>query len=691
MDLRMVHRNFTHKQWILTAIILIGGTSSNITFLVTKHPIINETMYETYSSLYTLDMSNQTGFEFPIDKVMLIHNGLSRYHCNNCGVHSIYRVSLSKLPQLSHLMLKNNTLRYIHPDAFECNTWLEKVNLAGNQLSTFNPEATIRHISSLSMLDLSWNEQFDLNRVDLQGTRLMFFTCNHCHTTILNRTTLTSMPKLSQLYLSYNGMERIDDAALVQAKYIQILNVDGNRNLQRLNLKSESIKKLSAKECSLRGTLNTSKMPMLEFINVRNNNIISLDEHGFMQNTVLNDVLLDDNLIEKVPNFLLDLPLNGLWKLCLDRNPLQPDLQVDAAKDLYTAKKLRNSCLDDANHLHKFENYLPNINGKAVYKKSPIHYLSSDGLTVDLSNRNIVYIEQEYLVDNENVKKVLFDDNHSFDFQQNRVFLKSSSIEGLSLKNCSITTIYEATFKELHNLKYLHLQGNKIQFIRSDSLFKNNPSISFISLANNKLDFIAALAFQKLEKLEILQLDRNERLSNKANDSFLLSKSLRKLSCRHCRFEWLDAMTLVGLPNLLELNLEHNNIAILDANSLQRTTQLKYLNLHHNHLLAFEPNIYQLSQLKTLCLGGSPNFDLEHPKNQVLVDNIQKMMQLDKGCSDNTFSKELDKRYNKDENETKLHPKIEHASLINFETSSAGFRADMAIPLLLCFVVFLLF
>ncbi|XP_065079776.1 protein artichoke-like [Ochlerotatus camptorhynchus] len=671
----MVHQHLIHIQWILTTIILIGGTSSDIIFLVTNHPVINQTMYVTYPNLFMLDMSNQADFEFPIDQVMLIHDGLSRYHCNNCGVHSIYRVSLSALPQLTHLILKNNTLRYIHPDAFEYNTRLEKVDLAGNQLSTLNPEATIRHISSLSMLDLSWNEQFDLNRVDLQGTRLMFFTCNHCHTTILNRTTLTSTSRLSQLDLSYNGMERIDDAALVQAKYIQILNVDGNRDLQRLNLISESIKKLSAKECNLGGTLNTSKLPMLEFINVRMNKINWLDEHGFMQNTVLNGVLLDDNLIEKVPYFLLELPLKGMRRLCLDRNPLQPDFQVDAAKDLYAAKKLRNNCLDDAYNLHKFENYLPNINGNAVYKKSPIHYLSSDGL-VDLSNRNIVYIEQDYLVDNENVKKVLFDHNHSFDFQQNRVFLKSSSIEGLSLKNCSITTIYETTFKELHNLKYLHLQGNQIQFIRSDSLFKNNPSISFISLANNKLDFIAVLAFQKLEKLEILQLDWNERLSNKANNPFLLSTSLRKLSCRHCRFEWLDAMTLVGLPNLLELDLEHNNIAILDANSLQRTTQLKYLNLHHNHLLAFEPNINQQSHLKTLCLGGSPNFDLEHPKNQVLIDNIQKMMQLDKDCPDQQFSKELDKRYNKVKNETKLHPKIEVASLMNLETSSAETKDD---------------
>ncbi|XP_065079745.1 toll-like receptor 6 [Ochlerotatus camptorhynchus] len=682
----MERRNLIYNFLIIFTLIDKGTTFSILNLenstIVTDQPVINQTMYVTYPDLFMLDMSNQADFEFPIDKVMLIHDGLSRYHCNKCGVHCIYRESLSALPQLTHLMLENNSLQCIHPDAFENNIRLKELNLAGNQLSTFNPEAAIRHISNLLILNLSLNDKFDLNRVDLHGTRLISFTCNHCHTTILNRTTLTSMPKLSQLDLSNNGMEQIDDDALLQARYIQILYVDGNRNLQRLNLKSESIKKLSAKKCNLGGTLNTSKLPMLEFINVRMNKINWLDEHGFMQNTVLNGVLLDDNLIEKVPNFLLDLPLKGLEKLCLDRNPLQPDLQVDAAKDLYAAKKLRNSCLDDANNLHKFENYLPNINGKAVYKKSPLHNLRSDGLTVDLSNRNIVYIEQEYLVDNENVKKVLFDHNHSFDFQQNRVFLKSSSIEGLSLKNCSITTIYEATFKELHNLKYLHLQGNKIQFIRSESLFKNNPNISFISLTNNKLDFIAALAFQKLEKLEILQLDWNERLSNKANNPFLLSKSLRKLSCRHCRFEWLDAMTLVGLPNLLELNLEHNKIAILDANSLQWTTQLKYLNLHDNHLLAFEPNINELSRLKKLCLGGSPIFDLEHPKNQVLIDNIQKMMQLDKDCPDQQFSKELDERYNiisKDKNETKQ-------ALVNFVTSSAAcYRTDMAIPVLLSF------
>ncbi|XP_065079827.1 chaoptin-like [Ochlerotatus camptorhynchus] len=676
----MARKFIIHIQWILPSVILfVKSITSDIRFpditsIATKHAISHETMYAVYPNLLQLDMSNQTGFEFPVDQVLLIHDELSRFVCNNCGIHSIYQLSLSKLPQLTHLIMENNSLRYVHPDAFEYNTRMEKISLAGNQLSTFNSEATIRHIAGLAMLDLSWNERFDLNKVELQGTRMFFFTCNHCHTTFLDRNTLARMPRLSQLYLSHNGMERIDDDALMMAKYVKILNVDGNRGLLRLNLKSVSLMKLSAERCSLEGTLHTSKLPLLEYINVRANRITRVNEHGFMQNTNIKVVLLDDNLITKVPTVLLELPLNGLKQLCLDRNPLQPCPRIDEAKTLYSTRSLRKGCLDDGNHLTKFENYLPNVSGHAVYKKMTIHHLSSDGMTVDLSNRAIVYIEPDYVIDDQNVTEVLFDNNHSFDFKPYRVFLNSSRVERMSLMNCSITEIYEPTFKELPNLKSIHLQGNNIKSIDSNSLFTSNPGITFLSLSHNNLEFIAAQSFQTLENLEILHLDWNDRLSNKANTPFLLSTSLRKLSCIHCRFEWLDHMTLARLPNLLELNLENNHIARLDADVLQWTTQLKYLNLRHNHLVAFEPNINQLSHLKTLCLAGSPNFDLEHNKNMDLLDNIQKMMQLDKDCQDEKFSEKLVGLYikrNKAKHETIDVPKVEHIRLQKFETSSA--------------------
>lgn len=198
------------------------------------------------------------------------------------------------------------------------------------------------------------------------------------------------------------------------------------------------------------------------------------------------------------------------------------------------------------------------------------------------------------------------------------------------------------------------MEGNKIQFVRSNVLFENNPGLSFLSLSNNDIEFITANAFKNQSNLEVLVLDWNYRLTNRENEVFLQSTSLRYLSCRHCSFVRLDNMTLAGLPNLTNLTLEHNFIATLDPNALQQTTKLRYLNLRHNHLVAFEPNINQLDQLKVLCLAGSPMFDLDHPKNQALLEGLQRMMELDKDCQDTTFSNKLRERYdlrNKDKND----------------------------------------
>ncbi|XP_065075697.1 protein artichoke-like isoform X2 [Ochlerotatus camptorhynchus] len=681
----------TMLRFILSIIIclrIIGVTTSviifpHITTIETKHPIVNETMYAAYPNLWLLDMSNQTRFEFPVDQVLLIHDCLTHYVCNNCGIHSIYQISLSQLPELTSLIVNNNTLQYIHPDAFEYNTLLKKVSLVGNQLSTFNPEATIRHMPALNILYLSSNEQFDLNKVDLQSPRLMQLFCNYCHTTFLVQQTLTNMPRLSVLYLSYNVIDRIDDDALMLAKYIKRLTINGNKPLHRLNLTSTSLIDLNAAECSLNGTLDTSHLPMLESINVRNNRIARINEDGFQQNPDIKIILLDDNSIEKVPTILLGLPMNRLEQLCMDRNPLQPCNQTDYAKELYEIRRLRRSCLDDKNPLHEFENYLPITTGKAVYKKTPIHLRSSDGLTVDLSGREIVYIEPDYLVDDRNVTNVLFDDNRSFEFQQDTIFLKSSSVELISLQNCSITTLYEATFKELPNLKTLHLQGNQVRSIHSHLLFKNNPTLTFLSLSHNNLELIVANAFQNHSQLEVLHLDWNGHLSNSAHGPFLLSASLRKLSCRHCRFVRLDNMALTGLPNLIELNLEHNHIELLEADALRWTTELKYLNLRHNRLVVFKPNVYQLNHMKTLCLAGNPQFDFE----QLLLHDIQKIKQLNKDCQDEQFSNNLVERYKlikEVKNGTMELGQSKPVSLMYVETSSTvSLTADVSIILLM--------
>lgn len=609
----------------LTFVAVVFGTKTkheNWQYIKTNVSITNASMYSHYPHLSELDMSNQVEFEFPAHQVLLDHGELSRFVCNNCGIHTIYQESLSKLPLLSHLTLINNSIAFVHPDAFALNDRLENVDLTGNRLSTFNSEATIRHIHALNILVLSRNKYFDLNQITLNATGLLYFTCNYCDTVFMHQNTLTSMPELRELNLSYNAIESFADDALKFSK-INVLNIDGNRNLLRLNLNSRSLKTLSAEGCNLEGTLYTSKLPLLEYINVRMNRISAVHENGFIQVKNIKTILLDDNLITKLPTTLLKLPLNGLTRLCMDSNPFQPSPDVYEGKQLYWTRLLRRDCLDDGNHFGQFENYLSSGGGLAVYKKTYQHI--NKELVIDLRNRNIVYIEPDYIFEKWGVPTLLFDNNHLFDFSP-VAFLISFEIERLSLENCAITNIYSATFEKIPYLKFLHLDGNNINFIYSN-VFESNKKLEFLSLSYNNLTF---LDIKAVGSLKTLILDGNNRLA-----AFLTSVSLRKLSCMYCGFTRLDNVT-ISMPNLVELNFNHNKIETIDYDILYQTTELEHLYLRSNHLVRFELNINQMANLKTLCLANNFNFDYEH-----FNFDVKKMMQLDKNCSDNKFSDKL--------------------------------------------------
>ncbi|XP_062709969.1 leucine-rich repeat-containing protein egg-6-like isoform X2 [Aedes albopictus] len=244
----------------------------------TNNPITNEAMYADYPYLRELDMSNQMTFEFPEKKILLIHHSLSVYICNNCGVTSIYHETFSKLPHLTSIELRNNSMKYVHPDAFMHNNRLDKIDFSGNKLVTLNPEATLRHISSLSIINFSQNPGMDMNRVKLASDRLMILSCNNCATTFLGRNTFADMPRISQIDLKENSIGQIFDDALESLEYVKSLNIDGNRNLQTMSFASKTLKRLSAENCSLEGTLQTSNLPALKIAKVRGNRLTHLDE-----------------------------------------------------------------------------------------------------------------------------------------------------------------------------------------------------------------------------------------------------------------------------------------------------------------------------------------------------------------------------------------------------------------------------
>ncbi|XP_021712804.1 toll-like receptor 6 [Aedes aegypti] len=565
-----------------------------------EKPITNEKMYAAYPYLHELDMSYQTTFDFPKHQVLLDHERLTAYICNYCGIKLIFKQTFSKLPQLMQIELKNNALEYVHPDSFKHNTRLDQIDLSANKLVTFNSQATLRHISLVSMLDLSQNLKLDINRVKLESNRLMIFNCNNCATTYLDRNSFAGMSGLSQVNFKENMIEQIHYDALKSLNHLKTLNIDGNRNLTMLSFTSKSLKRLSAENCSLEGTLQTSNLPELISINVRGNRITHLDELSLVANWKINSLLLDDNELQKVPEIVIKLP--HLQRLCLDRNLLQPYENIYEATSVYKAKFLRQNCSQDDDFYHKFEYQLPNRNGVAVYKKKPVHSVSNGGSMVDLSGRNIIFIEQDYLIEYANVLEFTFDNNHNFDFKESMPFLESNTVEILYMRNCSITALNSSTFAKLPKLTSLHLQGNQILSLRSTSFYPRH-GLTYINLASNNLQLISLTAFQYLEMLKVLILDDNRQFLETNRPHFLISISISNLSCENCGLERLTKETFDMMPNLRALNLHNNNLTYFDVDILDElnTFCIDDSYLEDTTLRELERHIEQVTELETDC------------------------------------------------------------------------------------------
>ncbi|XP_062540400.1 protein artichoke-like [Armigeres subalbatus] len=624
----------------IIGIFMLRNTSSYniIESIKTDNPITDETMYAKYPNLRELDMSNQTEFEFPKNQVLLSHDELSSYICNSCGVHSIYKSSLSKLPHLTSLELRKNSLEYIHPDSFAHNSRLDKIVLADNELIAFNEESNLRHIDSLSILDLSLNVKLDLNQVKLRSESISIFHCDNCNTFYLDRNTFAGMPRISEISLKNNPIEQINNDAIDFLSHMKSLILDGNRQLKFLYITSGSLKRLSVQNCSIEGVIYTENLPALESLNVRGNRITHLEELQLLEGQNFKTILLDDNEIRKIPELLIKLP--KLEQLCIDQNLLQPYAHTQEVTLMYKIRHLRKDCYSDKDFFHQFEYLLPSEHGRAVYRKKPDHPVTNNGI-IDLSNKDIVFIELDYLVDYRTAKQLLFDNNHRFNLREAQIFLISNSLEVLSMQNCSITALYDTSFAKLPSLKIIYLQENNIKALH-ESFFINNPAVTFINLSNNELEFVSLTAFQHLDNLETLKLDGNRNLAS-YNKNFILSRSLRYLSCAFCGFTLLNNKTFALLPKLLELNLEHNAIEIVEAGGLRHMPRLKYLNLNNNPLKSFSPFPEQLSHLQTLCLGSQT---LDGTTLNRLEAHISRVTELEKGCKDDKLSENLRRRSN---------------------------------------------
>lgn len=278
------------------------------------------------------------------------------------------------------------------------------------------------------------------------------------------------------------------------------------------------------------------------------------------------------------------------------------------------------------------EAFIPPHAGLILFKHTQMHPPNST--SVNLCCKEIIFIEKTYLEDEPKVREINFDNNYTFDFYNGYPFVRSKTIEKISMKNCAISKIAPNTFRGTPNLKDLQLSYNLLKEM-TGSPFVSTPLIENLDLSFNEMvKFDGVDILKPLTKLKTLSLSGAEKIPN-IETGVIVSDSLEVLNCAQCGFTKLTNETTSRIPNIRRLFLQANSISRIDKNIF--SSKLKYLNVFVNPLIYFDVPIKDIIHMETLCVS---------PSDLVLHEEYEKYIwriaQLEENCQTNALTKMLE-------------------------------------------------
>ncbi|KAM7045205.1 toll-like receptor 13 [Molossus nigricans] len=438
----------------------------------------------------------------------------------------------------THLNLTQNKIEVLPPYSFTTLSALVDLRLEWNSIWKIE-ERAFWGLENLTFLNLVENKIQSVNNSFEGLSNLETLLLSHNQITNIHKNAFVPLFKLKHLSLSRNFITNFSNIleAIQHLPRLEYLDLTNN-SIISLDHSPRSLVSLS--QLSLQGNklmeLNFSalSLPNLTTLNVSQNS------HGVIQNVAL----------ETLPN-LRSLNLSGtLVKLeMLPAKHLQNLREMDLSDREFRAGHFN---LSRVCHLLR---HLPILEGLVFRKKATdagdIKHLANCTrlLFLDLSqNDNLVHLN-----DSE--------------------FNAMPSLQRLNLNKCRLSFVSNQTWSTLQNLTALDLSHNR---------FKSFP------------DF----AFSPLKDLQSLFLSRNP--ITELNDmAFYGLYSLKELNLAGCWIVKIDTYSFSQLPNLESLNLEDNNIKTLKRRTFQFLKKLQVLILSRNRLSIIETNAF--SGLTYLC------------------------------------------------------------------------------------------
>ncbi|XP_074537517.1 toll-like receptor 9 [Halichoeres trimaculatus] len=454
----------------------------------------------------------------------------------------------------------NDSLR-LHPNSlYSENSSITFLSLRGNSLRTF-PEGLFRPLKNLHGLDLSDN--------------LLAYA-------IQNGTFFSELNSLRWISLIYNYEPLMTFPKLTLSPHMSNIS-----NLEKLLLSGNFFHEVSDESIDV-----LSELKNLKSLELRMNFINSCDLKGLQKLPSLISIDLSQNMLNFLPCCLSMSPGTLEQGSCRNQKmdgqnffdqPFLHDGEAESGVDIWKSNQ--------PNKLQMIEDDVTVFPSLWDFQKQ----FCSQNLTFDLSQNDIVFL-------NENV----------FEGMENAVCLDFSY-------NYMSQTLKQGVFQKMRKLEYLDMSFNRLDFYYREVFSELSKTLKVLDVSNNDFHFNMRgmghrLEFlQNLQNLEVLSLANNG--IGMRIDHRLVSDSLRYLyfNGNHLNIMWdFDnnkyTYFFQDLTNLAYLDLSNNELKSISPEVLCNLPgSIQYLRIMENKLGYFPwHNISVLSNLRHLDL--SQNF-----------------------------------------------------------------------------------
>ncbi|CAL6107482.1 Conserved_hypothetical protein [Hexamita inflata] len=559
---------------------------------------------------------------------------------------------IETMKQLQHLDLKDNSILSIEPIKQLVN--LKQVSLDNNFIQN------MEHITNLPNYKLEWvsNQRVPTNteyqnyindtKIALSIAQLQALLIDQYETYFSTK----YQPAVQNQILTINNDNLIRDFKFVDQ--LPIINIQFN---SCINLKffrtPASIISLTVNNSKLTNLAGIEIMKQLQFIDLRDNSIISIEPLKELVN--LQQVLLDNNFIQNL-EFITALPNYKLEWIYYQKVPTEADYQnyINDTKSVQSVAQLKAALAPNKVQTDQLISQLTKYETDMCTKYQP----TINNQILSISNDN--HVKDFKFVDQLPIVNLQLNNCINLKF-----FRTPTNILSLTINNSKLTNI--VGIEVMKQLQFIDLRDNSLISIEP---LKELANLKQVLLDNNfiqNLEFITALPNYKLEWIYYQRVPTDADYQNYINDTksvqsvaqlkaalapkkvqtdqlivqyeakFSIDQDLRTKyqptinnqiltinSDNQIKdFKFVDQLPIVNLQlnNCINLkffrtpskilSLTINNSRLTNLAGIEVMRQIQYLDIRDNSIISIQP-LQHLINLKQLLIDNNFIQDLEH-------------------------------------------------------------------------------